>query len=286
MYAIRVFLIVCIGFLLSSCHRDQVIDVPEITDEAEIIQLKNSSIKGIPFPEGSVATQLASKDIIKILLPDEMYFVVKNEKGEVFRVEELGVRCTCSKGSGCSPVRYDGEYYCVMDSDCKTCSSKSIAFFELAEGKKSQQEVTIVGVMNEIRGVAAFSKTKGVFTITKGTKQYGITEDFFKCREVMEELNNMYTFIYRKNVPAFILNNSADVPANYVYIKMDFFGNNILVPVPREQVEEEILAANFEIEDGGKVTCSCLRGSGCKSKSFLGVKYCDAGNCSDCALKD
>lgn len=59
------------------------------------------------------------------------------------------------------------------------------------------------------------------------------------------------------------------------------------MPIPKDTVDDDTLIYNPSgIEDGGKTICTCLQGKGCELKSFLTAVYCDAGDCTDCVLKD
>lgn len=285
MKKLELIVILFIILLMNSCNRNGEIEVREITDKQKIEELQKSGVKGIPFPEGSKVLKLSSNEdnTTKIILPEDVYFVVKNEKGDVFRISEMGVRCTCSRGSGCSPVSVKGSFYCVMNDGCKTCSSSSFLIKEMGLGQKLQ----IVGMMDENKGIVPFAKEKTLFHTTESVHQYGITEDFFKCKEVKKSLEEIYSFIYSDKIPDFITNNSSQIPSGYVYTKIDFYGNNILVPVPKNDIDaNSVFYSLKDLEDNiGEISCTCYKGKGCKSGSMFGAKYCDAGSCTDCAMK-
>lgn len=300
---------------LQSCNRNEEISVQKITDTEKIQTIINSGIKGIPFPEGSTAYKLANNQT-KITLPEDVYFVVKNQKGEVFRVRELGVRCTCSKGSGCSPANVKGQFFCVMNEDCKTCSSSPAVI----GGKDNtevdmNQRVEIVGVMNENKELGSFGKEKGLLTITDGGIQYGITEDFFKCKEVQDYLIKTIIATHslitksdykqtEKDVQmdkAYLQKHKAGIESLYnevIYVKTNFFGNNVLFPYPKKLMEKWedpnliTFTAREVDEDLGNSACTCQKGEGCTLRSAWvplpgvgSIKYCDAGGCTICTLK-
>ena len=278
MKTINFILYVFIGFLLCSCSRNEEINVKELTDQAKIAKIQQSGIKGIPFPLDSKAVDTEVHDVIKISLPEDVFFVVKDSKGEVYRLPEAGVRCTCTQGTGCSPVKYDGDYYCVMNENCSVCSMKTTRI-------GSNEVIEIIGLMDERKPVKLFANVSGKFTTNVSKHQYGISEDFFKCKEVRNEIANLYKVIYGENIPDFIKNNSFNIPTNYTYTKVDFFGNEILVPIPKtSSIINDLNLKIVDPGDRGGVSCKCYKGSGCVLKSMLGTKYCDAENCSDCAL--
>lgn len=149
----------------------------------------------------------------------------------------------------------------------------------------SNEVIEIIGLMDERKPVKLFANVSGKFTTNVSKHQYGISEDFFKCKEVRNEIANLYKVIYGENIPDFIKNNSFNIPTNYTYTKVDFFGNEILVPIPKNSsIINDLNLKIVDPGDGGGVSCKCYKGSGCVLKSMLGTKYCDAGNCSDCAL--
>lgn len=291
MKELKLIVAMFIILLMNSCNRNGEIEVSEITDKQKIEELQKSGVKGIPFPEGSKVLKISSSgnDITKIVLPEDVYFVVKNKQGNVFRISEMGVRCTCSRGSGCSPVKYDGSYYCLMNAGCKVCSSRSSVIDDLVPVDDVLGEsIEIVGVMDVNKGVTQFSSKKGLLKVTKSNHQYGITEDFFKCEEVKKELELLYSFIYSDKIPDFIVNNSSKIPNGYVYTKVNFYGNNILIPIPKEDIDDNTISySSHDLEDeiGEKVSCTCYKGNGCKLGSLFGAKFCDAGSCTDCAMK-
>lgn len=289
MKELKLIVILFIILLMNSCNRNGEIEIPKITDKQKIEELKKSGVKGIPFPEGSKVIKLSSNgsDITKIVLPEDVYFVVKNNKGEVFRISEMGIRCICTRGVGCSPVKALGDYYCVMQDGCRACSSRPAL---LVDGILLGEEVEVVGVMNENRGIAPFAKKKDLFHISESSHQYGITEDFFKCKEVKKGLEEIYSFIYSDKIPDFIINNFSQIPSDYAYTKIDFYGNNILIPVPKKDIREndDIFYYLSDLEGNNikaSPVCTCYKGNGCKLSSMFGAKYCDAGSCTDCAMK-
>ncbi len=278
MKTIKFLIFIFFGLLLSFCSKkNEEINVKELTDQAKIATIQESGIKGIPFPTGSKAIETDIYDVIKISLPEDVFFVVKDSKEKVYRLSEAGVRCTCTQGEGCSPVKYGGDYYCVMNKNCNVCSMKTTRI-------GINENIQIIGVMDERKPVKLFSSKNGMFTTNTEVHQYGISEDFFKCKEVQTEINNIYTVFYGKDAPAFIKNNNFEIPKDYTYTKVNFFGNNILIPIPKNSSIINDFNLKLVDPESAGASCKCYNGSGCVLKSMLGTKYCDAGNCSDCAL--
>ncbi|QHN64935.1 hypothetical protein [Bergeyella cardium] len=289
MKALKFFILVSIGLVLSSCSMEDEINVQEITSKNVIAEIKATGAKGIPFPEGSKATTLGSKDFVKITLPEDVYYVIKDEEGNVSRVSTLGIRCKCLKGAGCSPGTYDGRYFCTAElGACSLCEVHA-GLIESLSAKGEQKEVQIVGVMDEREDkFGAYAKRGGFGQIEREkepTIQYGITEDFFKCKEVHEALMELYSAVYRthydEEIPDFIKSNSDTIPSDHVYIRASLFGNTVFLPTPKELAIEAGLEM---VDDISKIHCTCSQGTGCTKDRVYVVVFCNAGNCSDCTM--
>ncbi|WP_234111724.1 hypothetical protein [Chryseobacterium sp. R2A-55] len=282
MKAISFIFILFFGLLLSSCTRNEEINVKELTDQVQIDNLQKSGIRGIPFPKSSKAMRVKD-DVTDIILPDDVFFIAKilsgENAGQVINTSVARVTCSCTKGSGCSPVVYSGNYYCVMNSGCTSCSMSTSA-------NKNNESLQIVGIIDTRNPVKFFAKQESRFTVKEVSvpNQYFISEDFFKNEYVKNEINNIYKFIYGENIPEFIKTNSNEIPDGYGYVKANFFGNEIMFPIEKKNAFMDGIALDFTL--ASKVSCNCSKGSGCKLGSILGTKYCDAGGCTVCTLID
>ncbi len=59
-----------------------------------------------------------------IQLPENVYFVIRDStSSQIERVSVASVTCKCPSSNGCSPVERGGEYYCVMELGCDTCTT-------------------------------------------------------------------------------------------------------------------------------------------------------------------
>lgn len=282
MKTISLIFIIFFGLLLNSCSRNEEINVIELTDQAQIDNLQNSGVRGIPFPKNSKAIKV--KDgVTDIILPDDVFFIAKitsgENSGQVINTSVARVTCSCTKGSGCSPVVNNGNYYCVMNSGCSACSMTTST-------NKNNEAFQIVGIIDTRNPVKFIAKKESRFTVKESDihTTYFISEDFFKNDYVKNEINNFYKFIYGENIPDFIKTNSNKIPDGYGYIKANFFGNEIMFPIEKKNAYIDGIALDFTLAN--KVSCSCSKGSGCKLGSILGTKYCEAGGCTVCTLID
>lgn len=281
-------LVLVLGFF-TSCKKEQQLQVRELDEiaDAKIIQsIKQTGDKGIPFPDGSIAVKL-SDGRTKIVLPEGYSFLmVDPETAELIDdggEEEAGVTCTCNTGTGCSPVKYKGKYYCVMGENCSVCTKST--------SRISGETVKIAGVYRKNSGITVLSKTpetglKAELTSTKKDIIGNASSALFQIPNVKQELLDLYKFIYGKEIPSFILNNEQQIPKGYKYIAINIYGNEAAIPVPASQVDE----SEYVVDDGedGAITCKCndSKPTGCKKDSFLGAVFCDAGSCRSCSLND
>ncbi|WP_396178242.1 hypothetical protein [Flavobacterium sp.] len=277
-----------VSLLFISCSNDETEVAVETLnaqkDANKIAEILNSGAQGIPFPEGSKVFKI-SEDEFEIRLPEDVFFLVSvlesnNNKSNIsLEIADISVTCTCSKGKGCSPVKVKGEYYCVMNRGCSTCSM-SVS----TTGKK--QNITILGIIDYSAGVSFISEVKSPLTspqdkiISKTS-----SEQFLNKPEVKKALLEFYSVIYDNKIPNFILENQ-DAPQGYSYSKVNLFGNEIMIPVKSNSISKSLRIAS--IEEASAVSCTCAKGkgSGCVKKSFMGAKYCDAGSCTVCTLSE
>lgn len=267
-----------ININITSCLQDEnnQIDVIELKNEEDINKIIESGEIGIPFPKGAQVIKFEDKYLYK--LPQNHYYLVKDiYGGEIFEVDMIGVTCNCTSGTGCSPVSYKGSSYCVMASGCHVCS-KTIT----ASKTGTEYDVEVIGLINENVGVNFLGK-ENMFLVKSNKNNafnHTLTKEFFDSEFVKNELLILNKLIYNDKIPEFILNNEIQIPNNYEYVNIDFYGNNFLFILPIEIIQE----LNLDIIEKSAASCSCLQGTGCKMKKFLGAVYCDAGNCTVCSL--
>ncbi len=285
-YFKKIACIMTLSVLFMACNVDEneiaVKTLDPIHDAKRISEIVNSGNEGIPFPEGSKVMKMADGNF-EIHLPNKVFFLVSdvNASGTVDRravveISDVSVTCSCSVGSGCSPVKVQGEYFCVMNSGCTTCTMSAAKI-------GSNQKIDIIGIIDYNVGVSFVSEIESNLTspINKIISK-GISEEVLSRTEVKKALLDFYTVIYDNDIPSFITDNES-VPEGYSFAKVNLFGNAIMVPVKSNTFSRKLGIA--EIEDSA-VSCFCSIGTGCIKKSYLGAKYCDAGSCTVCTLQD
>lgn len=280
------FITLCFLASVVSCQKEELVDVRELDPklDARFISLIEEMGNGIPFPDGSTATRLPDGSM-KLTLPEGFRYLFSDSKTNMLIEEgggELGVTCTCTSGTGCSPVKFKNKYYCIVEDDCKVCVKSA----SLLNGNS----VNIRGIYKPEAGITMISTKKqngffGLFTSLKSDVIGTPTPTFFELPEVKKQVFELYHFIYGKEIPPFILNNVETLPKGYVYIAINIMGNEAALPFPTEKLGsgEYIIAT-----DGGDVSCKCndTKPSGCSLNSVWGVKYCSAGSCHSCSLID
>ncbi|RTY74578.1 hypothetical protein [Flavobacterium sp. LS1R10] len=285
-YFTNLVIIMALSILFIGCSNEEneikVETLDSSKDAKRIADIINSGTEGIPFPEGSKVFK-KSEDNFEIRLPKDFYFLISeldsngnSSHRAIAEISDVSVTCSCTKGSGCSPVKAQGEYYCVMNSGCTTCTTSTARI-------GTKQNIKILGIIDYNMGVSFVSESKSLLTSSKNKIiSKSISEHFLNKTEVKKALLEFYSVIYDKNIPSFITENK-NPPAGYSFSKVNLFGNEIMVPVKSNSFSTELGIS--EIDDAA-VTCSCSSGSGCVKKSFMGAKYCDAGSCTKCTLND
>jgi hypothetical protein len=278
---------IAFSFLLAGCQKERNLAIKELNPEKDarlIAGILQSSEDGIPFPEGTKVLELESGDT-KLILPDGYHFIMTDlATGELVdpgEDEEAGVTCTCTKGSGCSPVKFRKKYYCVMEDGCSSCDKSTTS----ATGAK----VKISGIYNEEEGISILVKTAAAglkkeltSTIDQTTGNAGTA--LFKIPGIKEELLQLYNFIYEDNIPAFITANEKTIPKGYGYIAVSIRGNIAAIPVPEDMIAENY----YRVDDEGKPSCKCNDANpvGCEKDSYFGATFCEAKGCKSCSLLD
>jgi hypothetical protein len=283
------FLLITITFslLMAGCHKESTLAVKELDPEKDAklaAGILQSHEDGIPFPDGTKVLLLESGDT-RLVLPEGYHFIMTDlVTGEIVDPgddEEAGVTCTCTKGSGCTPVKFRKKYYCVMDDGCSSCDKSTTS----ATGAK----VKISGIYNEDEGISILVKNtaaglKKELTSTIDQTLGNAGSALFKTPGIKEELIQLYHFIYDNHIPAFITANEKTIPNGYGYIAVSIHGNIAAIPVP----ENMITSSYYRVDDEGKASCKCNDATpvGCEKDSYFGAVFCEAKGCKSCSLLD
>ena len=217
-----------------SCAQEFNIKILDPIKDAKLItEINNSTDRGIPFPPQSKIIQNQDKTFT-INLPQNYFYVLQNQQGEVFKYASSGsVTCVCS-GGGCSPVLQGGNEYCVMSS-CNVCSKKS----EISNKNGQKETVTFLGIYNQEESpikfiVDTYSENELQRTFeTQKANFNNLIPTLFKFSEFEKNLKDFYTLIYDGKIPSFITNNQ-DITdyKKYKYAYVSIYGNMALLPVP------------------------------------------------------
>lgn len=270
--------------LFFSCKKEErltVRELDEVQDQKLIQFILESGDEGIPFPDGAEAYETSEHQVI-IKLPKGLKFAMADPRTNFIiddgGDESAGVTCTCSSGTGCSPVKFRKKYYCVMADGCSVCSKTVTA--------SNKTPVNIIGLLNEERPVTFAVKTKvegleGEFTSPLSMSIGSPGNTLFEAKQTRKDLTDLYKLIYDDSVPDFIANNTGQLPPGYSYVAVNLYGYLVGIPIPNSNVKP------YHVVFAGE-TCKCndAGGSGCTKKSYLGAVYCEAGNCKSCSLKD
>lgn len=158
MLALAAFVAGCVGNNSKKGVRELKMD-----EDAELIDfIEAFGGMGIPFPEGSTV-DMDAEDVFCIKLPEGYTYLLSCGDGDaaVLRESEvLGVRCTCDEGSGCYPVTCNGNFYCVMTSDCSSCTRELIWKDNTGgQDKGDECSVAILGMINRNAGITLLCET-------------------------------------------------------------------------------------------------------------------------------
>ncbi len=273
--------------LLAGCQKEKNLAVKELNPEKDaklIAGILQSSEDGIPFPEGTKVL-VQESGYTKLILPPGYHFIMTElSTGELVDPgddEEAGVTCACTKGSGCTPVKFRKKYYCVMDDGCSSCDKSTTS----ATGAK----VSISGIYHEEEGISilvknAASGLKKELTSTIDQTLGNASRPLFKAPLIKEGLLQLYNFIYDNNIPSFIAANEKTIPEGYGYIAVNIYGNIAAVPVPEHMIEQNY----YRVDEDGKPSCKCNDANpvGCEKDSYFGAVFCEAKGCKSCSLLD
>ncbi|MGN0033670.1 MAG: hypothetical protein ACI358_07855 [Candidatus Limimorpha sp.] len=287
---IAVFLLVLVG-----CNKKETVAIRELSDnDYEIVdKLLESGDEGIPLPEGSVVSRNAN-EVYTITLPKGYSYVVR-KYGERSITEEqvIGVTCTCTEGSSCSPVTFDGSFYCIVNNGCYVCQKTLIT----NNNRGMNQEVELLGLINRNVGITLLCEESVPVTnnsilnasdIIRGKEV--IHDNAFEELFEIEDVREMCKTIGEAK------NKSGLEPNVLAYV--NFYGNVAAVPMYIEEGkfvfqegDKEYFAMTVPGSPDKKPECRCddnSRGS-CELKTaiipFVGTGYlCKSDVCKTCSL--
>lgn len=257
----QLFLFLMAITLLAYCTNDGGPDAPQ---EIQNLELRTSNPDftsfNIPFPEGTEFEYTESE--LKFTLPNTHYIVGVDSDGNVYSSTgggSGGVTCTCTIGSGCDPIKFKGEYGCLMKDGCSACI-KSVSSITGVHDELS--EIVILD-SDEISSVDKFDELDG---------NYLLPSSFFGLPEIQEVVSE--------------INSNFDDSASYEDTKIVFvnaFGYILPLEIPSEGDNTSIYLRSNGGGDGGEV-CTCLVDGECPKQSKLGVVRCNSDKCTSCQM--
>ena len=277
---IKFFLFCTLNFVCFISCKNESLQSDKLTDHQLNLLIEEGKISNIRLPEKAIIEK--NGDIsYKVTLPNNFKFMFETEQGFAFD-PIAAITCTCSEGSGCSPVRAMGKVACVMQPSCRTCQLTGGRYGSSMGGK-------LLGIVHSDGYFGFITKRKldkndffdGFLEIEEKDVLGQAQEWLFEWEESKNALMDMYSLIYDGKIPDFILQNT-EIPSDHVYVKASMMGNTFAMPLPKEMVLD-----GMQVLDpiAGENICKCLSGqSGCIKKSKLGAIICLAGACVSCQM--
>ena len=291
----KIALIAVFVLVLASCNNKENVALRELSnnDYEMIDKILESGDEGIPLPEGSIVRKDANKTYT-ITLPQGYTYVVR-KYGERSITEEqiIGVKCECTEGSDCSPISFDGSFYCIVNNGCYVCQKTLL----MSNNRGTNQEVELLGLINRNAGITLVCEES-----VPVTKDFIINaSDLIRGKEVIhanafEELFEIEDIREMCKIIGEAKEESGLEPNVLAYV--NFYGNVAAVPMYIEEGkcmyqdgDKEYFAMTVPGAPDKKPECHCEDNSrgGCELKTatipFLGTGYlCKSDGCKSCSL--
>ncbi len=285
---IAAFLIV-----LAGCNKKEIVDVIALSDNNyEIVDnILESGDAGIPLPEGSEVSRGANA-VYTITLPEGYSYVVRKH-GERSITEEpaIGVRCSCSEGTGCQPASYGNNFYCILTDGCSVCQKTLIT----STNRGADQEVELLGMINRNVGITLLCEESVPVTDNSIIN----ASDIIRGKEVIHgnafiELFEIEDVVEMCRIIGEAKNESKLEPNVFAYV--NFYGNVATIPMYIEEGEsiyqdgdKEYFAMTNSPNKKPKCICNDNSRGSCELKKvnipLVGTGYlCESNGCNSCSL--
>ena len=244
----------------------------------ETVDMENSD-RSLPMPNGTKIFENEDGSYL-VSLPEGYEYILKSVgSDEIVTAAGGSVTCTCNKeNGGCHPCKAAGQYGCMMKT-CTNCTKGAI--MNPGGGNK---EYDIIGIKSKdispLRFLASSKlgdKALDFFSTDEVPYFNNCVEGIFNYGEAKETLNAYFTKFFSAE-DANKLMNGQDPSVEVVYCLADFYGNTLVVAVPKSAYNDDILTIAF-----GKMDCKCNTKGDCPAKGGIGYSYCDATNCKSCS---
>lgn len=298
-------MLLCMAFVVG-CSKTAEVNVRELSfdEDAEIIEfIKTFGDEGIPFPEGCITTK--ENNVYYVRLPQGYTYLLSDSSKEEIELREsdvVGVKCECTEGTGCDPVAFDGKFYCVMKSGCKSCNREYI-FKDDPGGnlnKGGNKRVTVLGMINRNVGITMLCENDlpepedEIDETLRGTIRgknviHGNAfSELFELQDVADRLEQLYESQPENGLE----------PNAWAY--MNVYGNAMLLPIRLDEsplsIEKNGIVYESMVvigETPNPYVCICESGSVSKGDCvlekmhvpFFGTGYrCNSNGCANCKM--
>jgi len=216
----------------------------------------------LPFPVGTAFTFNGNE--LKFDLPEPYYILGKSADGNLYRSTEGGsggVTCSCTKGSGCDPIKSSGDYGCLLKAGCSSCdkSTSSISGVDV--------ELVEIIIMNPEYGI-------GIDNFSQLNNNILLPESFIEAKEIVDLITNLNS----------MMTNSTTNEKKVVLLNA--FGYILPLEIPSDMDNTSIFFRRVGgDDDAAGVSCSCnIAGRSCPKESKFGVVWCKSDNCTSCSM--
>lgn len=272
-------------FFFLACNKT--INTPQNEEQSHSLKSESDyeGVRGVPAPDGS-QLNWNEDNSLSIKLPNNYTFIIleENQVSLAASGPSVTITCTCTDGNGdCNSVAGFGQYFCAMGKGCKTCT-KDVKGVSI-------KSIEILGVLNEnhapIQFLVSELSNDEIMSRYETTNFYfaNLKAEIFDYENAEQDLLDLYSLLYDGNIPSFILNNEPLPTSGYTYLKASYYGNLVYIPVSVDIVNDHPNMISLSGTSMAAASCSCKSGnSGCKLKTKLGAKYCEAESCKSCSL--
>lgn len=275
-------IIIIIAFACSSDKEES--PIPLDTLNSRILKTENQFEDLFTFPIG---TELWVEDnSLQFKLPKGYLLILKSENSDSYQIERISegsVRCKCLEGSGCSPYTVGSQSGCSTDNNsCKKCEMTTSST-NITSAKNQNGFIFVDAEIVNLNEDSEFLVDASDILGAKSPKGF-----IFDAPEVQAKLFDfMSGYSNEDDDKVLSKKDTKKLPEDYKYTPIRFLGKLVFIPLNKKKSISARIVEDY-ISDGSH-SCTCHSGSGCKKGSTWTpkgtIRYCDAGNCSDCELE-
>lgn len=230
---------------------------------ASSAQVRLCGEDGGPSLPSHTTTHINPDGSMTISAPDEWLFLVENQ-GQWPMSATAVLTCSCSGGSGCSPVLLpNGQSFYAMSSDCTQCSRGG------------------AGAIYPIR------EDQAGITLASADEVAGLPRADARLLSVPAVREDLLAFKKAMNIALNARGQSTIWIRLYGYVAPMELPDGYRVPTLSSDTANMalgLLAAHSVVVPTAAVKCSCTSNGSCTLESNFGVKVCNASNSSTCSM--